>query len=39
MKKSEKEYLSEIIHDIEESDDKIEPLERLFHAIKLMVEK
>ena len=39
MNKSEKEYLESIIRDFDESDDKIEPLERLLHAVRLMVEK
>lgn len=37
MTKNEREILSDIVDDIESSDDKIWPLERLLKEIKLMI--
>lgn len=37
MTKREKEILSSIIHDIDNSDDKIDPLERLYNEVKNML--
>ena len=39
MNKSEKEYLASIIEDVENSDDKIDSLERLYHDVKQMINK
>lgn len=37
MTKSEKEILSSIIYDIDNSDDKIDPLERLYVTVKEII--
>lgn len=37
MKKSEKETLASICRDIEETDDKIEAIERLYREVKKML--
>ena len=38
MTKREKEILSSIVNDIRKSDDKIDQLERLYSAVKNMLE-
>lgn len=39
MTKAEREELSTIIEDVENSDDKIDSLERLYFTIKQMIKK
>ena len=39
MTKAEREELSTIIEDVENSDDKIDSLERLYFIVKQMVKK
>lgn len=39
MNKSEREYLRDLIREIDEADDKIEPLETLLHKVRKMVNK
>lgn len=38
MNKREKDILSSVCRDIEESDDKIDPLERLYSEVKEMLK-
>lgn len=38
MTKKERDQLSDIVHDVENSDDKIWPLERLFNEVKRMIK-
>lgn len=37
MNKSEKEHLRDLIREIDEADDKIDPLETLLHEVRKMV--
>lgn len=37
MNKSEREYLRDLIREIDESDDKIDPVETLVHEVRKMV--
>jgi hypothetical protein len=37
MNKSEREHLRDLIREIDESDDKIDPLETLLHEVKKMI--
>lgn len=37
MNKSEREHLWELVREIDESDDKIDPLETLLHEVKKMI--
>lgn len=39
MNKSEREHLMDLIREIDEADDKIEPLETLLHEVRKMVNK
>jgi len=39
MNKSEREHLMDLIREIDESDDKIEPLETLLREVRKMVKK
>jgi hypothetical protein len=39
MNKYEREYLASIIDDVENSDDKIDSLERLYYYVKQMINK
>lgn len=38
MNKLEREYLKDLIREIDESDDKIDPLETLLRAVRKMVK-
>lgn len=37
MNKSEREHLWELVREIDESDDKIDPVETLVHAVRKMI--
>lgn len=39
MTKSEREHLEDLIREIDESDDKIDPVETLVHEVRKMVNK
>lgn len=39
MNKSERETLQDLIRDVDEADDKIEPLETLLRVVRKMVKK
>jgi hypothetical protein len=39
MTKSEREYLEDLIREIDESDDKIDPVETLVYEVRKMVNK
>lgn len=39
MNKSEKEHLEDLLREIDESNDKIDPIETLVHEVRKMVNK
>lgn len=39
MNKAEREHLEDLIREIDESDDKIDPIETLVHEVRKMVNK